>query len=74
VTRAARLVARWAFAEVGVARLIAGTRPDNVGSQKVLERAGFQREGYLRNRLPSVGGGRLDDILFALLPRDLSDA
>jgi RimJ/RimL family protein N-acetyltransferase len=71
VTRAALLVARWAFTEIGIARLIAGTKPDNVSSQRVLERAGFQREGYLRDRLPWVNGGRLDDVLYALLPRDL---
>ena len=68
--RAAVLVARWAFAETGIARLIAGTNPDNVGSQRVLERAGFTREGYQRSRLPGVTT-RIDDILFALLPSDL---
>ena len=53
-TRAAVLLARWAFADTGIARLIAGTNPDNVGSQRVLERAGFRREGYQRSRLPGV--------------------
>lgn len=68
-TRAAALVARWAFAETSIARLIAGTNPDNVGSQRVLERAGFTREGYQRSRLPGVAG-RIDDVLFAILPAD----
>jgi RimJ/RimL family protein N-acetyltransferase len=71
-TRAARLVAGWAFREVGIARLIAGTAPENVGSQRVLERAGFTREAYQRSRLPGPDGTRIDDILFALLPGDLS--
>ncbi|HKT03033.1 MAG TPA: GNAT family N-acetyltransferase [Rugosimonospora sp.] len=70
-TRTVRLIAAWAFAQVGVARLIAGTAPENVGSQRVLERAGFTREGYLRSRLPGVGGTRIDDILWALLPGEL---
>ena len=70
-TRAAVLVARWAFAETGIKRLIAGTNPDNVGSQRVLERAGFTREGYQRSRLPGVTT-RIDDILFAILPSDLA--
>jgi RimJ/RimL family protein N-acetyltransferase len=70
-TRAARLVTGWAFGELGIARLIAGTRPDNLGSQRVLERAGFRREGYLRGRLPLPDGNRLDDVLFGLLPGDL---
>jgi RimJ/RimL family protein N-acetyltransferase len=72
--RAVGLVARWAFFDVGIARLVAGTKPDNVGSQRVLERAGFQREGYVRGRLPAVGGGRLDDVLFGMLPADLPAA
>jgi RimJ/RimL family protein N-acetyltransferase len=73
-TRAARLVARWAFAHAGIARLIAGTHPDNAASQRVLERVGFRREGYLRGRLPATGAGRVDDVLYGLLPEDLRDA
>jgi RimJ/RimL family protein N-acetyltransferase len=67
-TRAVRLLAGWAFGEAGMMRLIAGTSPENVGSQRVLERAGFVREGYLRSRLPGAGDSRIDDILYALLP------
>jgi RimJ/RimL family protein N-acetyltransferase len=69
-TRAARLIAAWAFDHVGIARLIAGTSPENLGSQRVLERAGFHREGYQRARLPGPGGARVDDLLYALLPDD----
>jgi RimJ/RimL family protein N-acetyltransferase len=71
-TRATRLVCGWAFAEVGVPRLVSGTAPENVASQRVLERAGFQREGYERSRLPGVDGGRIDNISFSLLPGELS--
>jgi RimJ/RimL family protein N-acetyltransferase len=70
-TRATVLVARWAFAAVGVPRLVSGTAPENVASQRVLERAGFQREGYERSRLPGVDGGRIDNVSFSLLPSDL---
>jgi RimJ/RimL family protein N-acetyltransferase len=70
-TRAARLLADWAFTHAGIARLIAGTAPENVGSQRVLERAGFTREAYQRSRLPGPDGSRIDDILYALLPDDL---
>ncbi|HEX6873372.1 MAG TPA: GNAT family N-acetyltransferase [Micromonosporaceae bacterium] len=66
-TRAARLIARWAFEHTDIVRVIAGTAPDNLGSQRVLERAGFIREGYQRARLPGPGGSRIDDILYALL-------
>lgn len=67
-TRAARLVASWAFTHAGIARVIAGTAPENIGSQKVLMAAGFAREGYSHSRLPGVNGTRIDDILFARLP------
>jgi RimJ/RimL family protein N-acetyltransferase len=67
-TRAARLIAAWVFRETSIARLIAGTNPTNTGSQRVLERAGFRREGYLRGRLPAGQGARIDDVLYALLP------
>jgi RimJ/RimL family protein N-acetyltransferase len=67
-SRAARLVTGWAFDTVGVARIIAGTAPENLGSQRVLESAGFVREGYQRSRLPGPDGTRIDDILYALLP------
>nr|WP_296067338.1 GNAT family N-acetyltransferase [uncultured Actinoplanes sp.] len=70
-TRAAQLVALWAFAETDIARLIAGALPTNLGSQRVLEKAGFQREAYLRSRLPGPGGVRVDDVQFVLLAEDL---
>jgi RimJ/RimL family protein N-acetyltransferase len=70
-TRAVRLLALWAFAETDVARLVAGTLPDNIGSQRVLQKAGFRREGYMRSRLPGAHGRRVDDVLFALVAEDM---
>jgi RimJ/RimL family protein N-acetyltransferase len=70
-TRATQLVSLWAFAETGIARLIAGALPSNLGSQRVLEKAGFRREAYLRSRLPGNDGRRTDDVQFALLAEDL---
>ncbi|WP_033339697.1 GNAT family N-acetyltransferase [Catenuloplanes japonicus] len=70
-TRAVRLVAHWAFAQTSIARLVAGTNPRNTGSQRVLEKAGFQREGYHRSRLPGMNGRRLDDVPYALVAADL---
>ncbi len=67
-TRAVRLLTGWAFTQTGIERIIAGTEPANLASQKVLQRAGFEREGYLKARLPGVTGGRIDDIQWALLP------
>jgi ribosomal-protein-alanine N-acetyltransferase len=51
-TEAVRLVVGYAFAELGLHRVQAGTMLANVRSQRVLEKAGFRREGtalrYLR--------------------------
>ena len=68
-TRAAQLLSLWVFAETNIARLIAGTLPTNKGSQRVLEKAGFTQEGYLRSRLPGPEHTRTDDIQYVLLPR-----
>jgi RimJ/RimL family protein N-acetyltransferase len=67
-TRAARLVCAWGFDHVGLARIVAGTEPNNIGSQRVLEAVGFVLEGVERSRLPAVDGGRLDNYAYALLP------
>ena len=68
-TRAVRLLARWAFDALGVARLELTCGPDNVASQRVAERCGFTREGLMRAHLP-FKGGRRDTVLYSLLPDD----
>jgi RimJ/RimL family protein N-acetyltransferase len=70
-TRAVRLVAGWVFG-LGVGRLQARTSLDNVASERVLERVGFQREGVARSGfvLP-VSGEWLDTTMWSLLPSDL---
>jgi RimJ/RimL family protein N-acetyltransferase len=70
-SRAAALLALWAFAETGIARLIAGALPTNTASQRVLEKAGFRREAYLKSRLPGPDGRRSDDVQFVLLAEDV---
>jgi RimJ/RimL family protein N-acetyltransferase len=70
-TRAVQLLSLWAFAETGIARLIAGALPTNLGSHRVLEKSGFRREAYMRSRLPGQNGSRTDDVQFALLAEDL---
>jgi RimJ/RimL family protein N-acetyltransferase len=72
--RAVRLLARWALGDGGLDRLIAGTAPDNTASQRVLERAGFVREGYQRGHLPALNGGRADVVSYGLLPADLKES
>jgi RimJ/RimL family protein N-acetyltransferase len=66
-TTAVRLVASWAFGELGIARLNLETAPENLASQRVAERAGFTREGLLRAWMPTADGRR-DSVMFSLLP------
>jgi len=73
-TRAVILLARWAVGQVGIGRLTAGTLPGNAASQRVLEKAGFRREGYLRGRLPGISGTRVDDVVYGLLASDVARA
>jgi RimJ/RimL family protein N-acetyltransferase len=65
-TRAVRAVAREAFAS-GFSRIEANVRIGNDASVRVLERAGFSREGVKRSLLRH-GGGRADATFFSLLP------
>jgi RimJ/RimL family protein N-acetyltransferase len=69
---AVRLLARWAFAELGLARLELTCGPDNAASQRVAERCGFSREGLLRSHVP-FKGARRDSVIYSLLPGELSD-
>jgi RimJ/RimL family protein N-acetyltransferase len=70
-SRAVGLLARWAVAEATIARVEALVVPDNIASQRVLEKAGFRREGHLRSYLV-FGRQRADALMYSLLPSDLS--
>ncbi|MEV4381554.1 GNAT family N-acetyltransferase [Streptosporangium sp. NPDC049644] len=61
-TRAVNLLVDWTFEHTSLSRIIAGTSPANIASQRVLERAGFTREALLRGLLPGPDGTRLDDL------------
>ena len=69
-THATRLMARWAFEVLGVARLELTCGPDNEASQRVAARCGFVHEGVLRSHMP-FRGGRRDTVMFSLLPGEL---
>lgn len=72
-TRALRLLARWGFEELQLARVQLTTDPHNVASQRVAERAGFRREARLRSFL-ELNGVRSDAFMYSLLPSDLGPA
>jgi RimJ/RimL family protein N-acetyltransferase len=68
--QAVRLLAGWAFAELGLARLELTCGPDNEASQRVAGRCGFSREGVLRSHVP-FQGARRDSVIYSLLPDEL---
>jgi RimJ/RimL family protein N-acetyltransferase len=65
-TRIARRLAEHAFS-LGVERVEAYVNVGNDASNRVLERAGFTREGVVRS-LPVPDGTRVDKTLYSLLP------
>jgi RimJ/RimL family protein N-acetyltransferase len=70
-SRALVLVSRWALRTFPIARLQLFTDVENPASMRVAERAGFRREGTLRNWY-DLRGERRDAVMFALLPEDLA--
>ena len=70
-TEAARLMARFAFEQVGLHRVEIVAAIPNIASQRVAEKTGAVREGVLRNRL-LIRGVPQDAMLFSLIPSDLS--
>ena len=72
-TRALRLLSRHAVEELELQRVDLITDPDNVASQRVAEKVGFQREGVLRAHLRHPDGRVRDSVMFSLLPGELRD-
>jgi RimJ/RimL family protein N-acetyltransferase len=68
ITRAVRLLGDALF-EAGVGRLELRTHPDNASSQRLAQRAGFQREGLERASI-WLHGRRVDALVWSLLPAD----
>lgn len=68
-TEAVAEVVAAAFGELGLHRLEAGTVPENLRSQAVLERNGFEQYGYAPRYL-SIAGRWQDHLLFQILSED----
>lgn len=69
--RAARLLAEWALRDQAMERVELRAAVGNVASQRSADRAGFTREGILRNA-GHVHAGRVDLVVYSLIPSDLS--
>jgi len=70
-TRALRRLSRFALDELELERLDLMTDIENLCSQRVAEKVGFQREGVLRSHLRHPDGYRRDSVVFSLLPGEL---
>src|SRR3546814_9602763 len=66
MTEALRLAIDFMFARFGLHRIMANYIPDNHRSGRVLERLGFEKEGYARNYL-FIDGAWRDHVLTALI-------
>ena len=62
-------VVDFAFERLHLHRIEADTDPRNVASMRVLERLGFQQEGFLRERYFQFGEAQ-DAVVFGLLRRE----
>ena len=65
-TRAVGLICDWAFSSLGLERIELLAATENLPSQRVAERCGFEREAVLRSFM-RARGGQLDMIGFGLL-------
>lgn len=66
MSAAVPLLLGFAFADLGLHRVEAACLPTNAASRRLLEKAGFEREGYARRYL-RIAGDWQDHLLFARL-------
>ena len=69
-TTAARMLTDYGFATIGFKRIEAIVDRDNVASLKLLDSAGYQREGLLRKKISRDDGRQVDMYIYAALPED----
>ena len=63
-----RAVINWAFQQPSIYRVYATTDVENTASQRVLEKAGMQREGLLRKYIlhPNISDIPRDSYMYAI--------
>lgn len=70
-TEAVKLVTKFAFNYLNLHRIEAYISPKNIGSIRVVEKIGFQKEGLLRELL-FINGYWVDHYLYAILNQDFA--
>lgn len=65
-SRAVRMLAAYAFTELGLERLQAQLHPRDLASTRVAVLAGFRREGVLRGNATTPAGDRHDTVVYGL--------
>lgn len=68
-TEATRAVIEWAFQQPALYRVNASTDVENIASQRVMEKAGMQREGLLRKYIvhPNISEVPRDSYIYAIV-------
>lgn len=69
MTEAVKLAVQFAFANLKLHRIEAGVMPHNIGSIKVLEKAGFHKEGIARKNV-HINGRWEDHQVLAIIAED----
>ncbi|WP_205683825.1 GNAT family N-acetyltransferase [Brevibacillus migulae] len=69
MTEAVQLVVEYAFRELKLHRIEAGVMPHNIASIRVLEKAGFQKEGIARKNV-HINGRWEDHQVLAIINED----
>jgi ribosomal-protein-alanine N-acetyltransferase len=72
MTEAVRATTTFAFRAAGLHRLQAAVMPRNIGSQRVLEKLGYRREG-LAQRYLCIAGAWEDHVIFAVTAEEWRD-
>jgi len=72
-TEAARAVVDFGFEVMGLVRIQARVFPDNIGSERIMEKLGMVYEGTYRKAM-FVKGGYRDLKVYALIREDLGDS
>ncbi len=65
-TEAAKIIVDYLFLTKSIVRIQAHTNPKNLASQRVLEKAGFQKEGLIRKPI-FIRGKWTDGLLYGIL-------